>query len=671
MKKLIEKNVIKINYHNFLNKYRIHTGCERDATDTELYEHFIVNPLTYSGSRGCLPEGFRQRKEPQQLDGLNIFEIVDYVNVGDRLYKLDEADEGEDDEVQDSPNASEDSGNSPYDDAPDGSKTTQFNKLKKKNGKGGKIKTSNKMDKNYLLKRWNPEKRRIFRFLLFDGNNFIYAYEKEYNENFNYLEKCTYRYPKIILYNKPAIQRGTLLLKKSQVIILFKGCRESETGGAPLEDDQLDEVVSTTGAPFHGEDNQNYQISTKKREPNIINLTNGPTNYSSYKENIFGIDQNIQYRGNQIDDVPRKFYYVENTAKNDFQFNNAYVRRVNHPNMEDRSNSNICNRINQHSLHALGKECPHSKWEHTWEGRSNTHSVETEHTQRVGRNPNGHYSRNGMWNHVQSVEKVNVENFSIGDRNYRERYPSEHTTSMHTMQNRSGFEKERIYFYNKDNDWQYPTKYYDNYARNSGQDYPRMNEYYDKKEGAIYWSKETMYKRVSNELEDTGYQRFSDAVGGDWSGHFKHGSNRNRGDTIQFSNQYGNFGRMAHYPMDTNDWEEKNGLTAHARGENENWMMGNRYTRVHSPSREHQMGEALQHVERTYYEAQDPVGKNFAGMRSNELFKQTDQRSNAINKRNRNELIDLTEGFFQSDFFHNTNELDSVNKGSEVIILDE
>ncbi|GAB66091.1 hypothetical protein PCYB_082520 [Plasmodium cynomolgi strain B] len=642
MKKLIEKNVIKINYHNFLNKYKTHTGCERDATDKELYEHFIINPLTYSGQRGCLPKGFSHWKELQQLDGLHIFEIVDYVNVGERLDKFDETHGGEDDEVQDSPNGSEDCGDSPYDDPPDGSKISRFDKLKKKNEKNDKIKTTNKMDKNYLPNKGNSKRRRIFRFLLFDGNNFIYAYEKEYNENFNYLEKSTYRYPKIILYNKPAIQRGTLLLKKSQVAILFKGCKESETDGDPLEDDQLDEEASTMGNSFfHGEDNQNYQVAIKRREnPSIINLADGPTNYT-YEDKI-GMHQKIQYRENQNDDSPRKFYYVEDTAKNDFQFNNAYVKRVNHPNVEDRSKSNICNRINQHSLDALGKEYPHSKGEYTWEGRTNAHIVETEHTQGGDSNQNGHYNRNGKWSHLHSLEK-----------------------------NRNGFEKERTYFCNEDNDRQYHTNCDDNYAKNSGEDYPRLSEYNDRKEGPIYWSKETKYKRVSNELKDTGYQRLNEAVGGDWSDHLKHGSNRNEGDTSQFSSQYGNFGHMAHYPMNINDLEKKNGLTALAKGRSEQWMMGNRFTKTHSPSRENQMGEALQNVERTHFEVKDPVGKNFAGLRSGENFGETDQRCDAINKKNGNELIDLTEGFFQSDFFHKTQELDSVNKGSEVIILDD
>ncbi|ANQ07880.1 Uncharacterized protein PCOAH_00021920 [Plasmodium coatneyi] len=674
MKKLIEKNVIKINYHNFLNKYRTHTGCERDATDRELYEHFIVNPLTYSGPRGCLPEGFSRWNELQQLDGLNIFEIVDYVNVGERLYKYDEDDGGEDDEGQDSPNGSEDCGDSPYDDPSDGSRISRFDKLKRKSEKNDKKKTTNRMNKNYLSNKGNPERRRIFRFLLFDGNNFIYAYEKEYNENFNYLEKCTYKYPKIILYNKPAIQRGTLLLKKSQVIILFKGCKVSETGGAPLEDDQLDEVTSTTGTPFHVENNQDYQASLRKREnPNIINLTDGPINYA-YREDRIGMGEKIQFRENQNDDTPRKFYYVEDTTKNDFQFNNGYVNRVNHPNVEDRSNSNICNRINQHSFDALNQEYPHNKGEHTWERRTNVHSEGTEYIGGLSSNPNGYYNRNRTWSHLQGLEKINGENFNMGHGNYWGRHQSEHTTGMHgmhTMQSRNDYERERSYFCDKDNYRQYTTNGYDNYAKNSGEGYTRMSEYNDKNEGPTYWSKEAEYKHLSNELKDTGYQRFSDAVGGEWSGHLKHGSNTNNGYNSQFSSQHGNFGRKDHYPMGTDDWEKKNGLKAYTKRESENRMMGNRFTETHSPSRENQIGEALQNVERTHFEAKDPEGKNFCDLKSGENFAKTDQRCDAISKKNGNELIDLTEGFFQSDFFHNMHELDSVNKGSEVIILDE
>ncbi|CAA9987798.1 conserved Plasmodium protein, unknown function [Plasmodium knowlesi strain H] len=672
MKKLIEKNVIKINYHNFLNKYKTHTGYERDATDNELYEHFIVNPLTYSRPRGCLPEGFSRWKELQQLDGLNIFEIVDYVNVGERLYKFDEEGGGEDDEVQDSPNGSEDCGDSPYDDPSDDSKIGQFNKLKKKkNERNDKKKTANRMNKNYLSNKGNSEKRRIFRFLLFDGHNFIYAYEKEYNENFNYLEKYTYRYPKIILYNKPSIQRGTLLLKKNQVTILFKGCKVSETGSPPLEDDQLDEVTSTTGTPFHAENIPNYQVSIRKRENhNIINLTDGPKNYA-YKEDRIRMREEIQYRENQNDDTPRKFYYVEDTAKNDFQFKSTYLNRMNHPNVEDRSKSNICNRINQHSQDALGKEYTNSKWEHTWKGRTYEHSVETEHKQGAGNNPNEHYNRNRTWSHLQGLEKADGENFNTGHGNYWEKHQSEHNTGMHAMQSRNDYNRERIHFYNRDKYRQYPTNGYDNYEKNCSEDYPRLSEYNDKNDERIHWSKEAKNKHVSNELKDTGYQRLSGAVGGDWSDQLNHGSNRNEGDNSQFSSQYGNFGNMAHYPMDTNDWEKKNVLTAHARGEGENWMMGSRFTETHSTSRENQMGETLQNVERTHFEVKDPVEKNIVGLKSGEIFNEKDQHCDAINKKKGNELIDLTEGFFQSDFFHNTNELDSVNKGSEVIILDE
>ncbi|SBT34188.1 conserved Plasmodium protein, unknown function [Plasmodium ovale wallikeri] len=309
MKKLIEKNVIKINYNSFLKQFKKNVMCENNVIDEELYAHFIINPFTYSRPSGCLPKNCTFIKD-DYLDGINIFEIIDYVNINERMYKCENS--TEDDENEEGENMKDFLASSSADDNEEGNCDGQRKgKREKKRKEKGIINMKVSLDKKLREDNCNPKKnkfRRIYRFLLFDGRNYIYAYEREFNERFNYLETNKYKYPKIILYNRPVIRRGAILLKRNQAAILFRGCRvkkasygERDIGdGAPMNyatssevgsaDDTMDDVANDIAddiadvisdgcaggnADDNMRDNHIERIDLVKNEDNVIDLVDG------------------------------------------------------------------------------------------------------------------------------------------------------------------------------------------------------------------------------------------------------------------------------------------------------------------------------------------------------------------------------------------------------------
>ncbi|CDU19336.1 uncharacterized protein PY17X_1217000 [Plasmodium yoelii] len=332
MKKLIEKNVIKINYNTFVNQYKKAFKCEKDIIDEELYEHFIINPFTYSRPFGCLLPNYNNT-EKYYLNGINIFEIVDYVTINERLYKFENSGDNNDDSDQNEEDFTNLLGNSENEDIIDysnseveygnGNKKGIKNKKSNKNNESMKNKGYQKTANNNMnnnnnfttqVKKCNNKYRRIFRFLLFDGKYFIYAYEYEFNENFNYLETNKYKYPKIILYNNPVIRRKVILLKKNQVIILFKGNTTIEQNNSNIKDEEIyHDIVNIVQKK-----DELIPISTKN-ESNYYNLS-GSYNMSNQNRN-HNDDPNYLSRENNI----RHFYYENEKFKN--TYTNSAIRK--------------------------------------------------------------------------------------------------------------------------------------------------------------------------------------------------------------------------------------------------------------------------------------------------------------------------------------------------------
>ncbi|SCM24569.1 conserved Plasmodium protein, unknown function [Plasmodium chabaudi chabaudi] len=331
MKRLIEKNVIKINYNTFVNQYKKAFKCEKDIIDEELYEHFIINPFTYSRPFGCLLPNYNNT-ETYYLNGINIFEVVDYVSINERLYKVENSGDNEDDSDQndenlnlpdnsenedmiDYSNSEEEYGNG----SKKGKKKKKSNKnnenVKNKGYQKGTNRNINNNNNTTQAKKSNNKYRRIFRFLLFDGKYFIYAYEYEYNEIFNYLETNKYKYPKIILYNNPVIRRKVILLKKNQVIILFKGNTTLEQNSSSIKDEEeCYDIVDINQKSYFNYNNKQEElipISTK-HESNSYNWSG---NYNMPNQNKhYNDDPNYLNKENNV----RHFYYEDDNFKNTY-----------------------------------------------------------------------------------------------------------------------------------------------------------------------------------------------------------------------------------------------------------------------------------------------------------------------------------------------------------------
>ncbi|KEG03456.1 conserved Plasmodium protein, unknown function [Plasmodium vinckei vinckei] len=351
MKRLIEKNVIKINYNTFVNQYKKAFKCEKDIIDEELYEHFIINPFTYSRPFGCLLPNYNNT-ETYYLNGINIFEVVDYVSINERLYKVENSGDNEDDSDQndESFNFPDNSGNedtidysNSEEEYGNGNKKGKKNKKSNKNSESVKTKgnqkgTNRNINNNNTTqaKKSNNKYRRIFRFLLFDGKYFIYAYEYEYNEIFNYLETNKYKYPKIILYNNPVIKRKVILLKKNQVIILFKGNITTEQNTSSIKDEEeCYDIVDINKKSYFNYTNKQEElipISTK----NESNSYNWSGNYNMPNQNRHHNDSpNYLSRENNV----RHFYYEDDKFKNTYTNSGTTKDEQNYNNFYNNNNS--------------------------------------------------------------------------------------------------------------------------------------------------------------------------------------------------------------------------------------------------------------------------------------------------------------------------------------------
>lgn len=276
MKRLVENNVIKINYDRFLNEYKKFCQNEEPASDQELYEHFIINHLSYSRPVGCLPPNYYKIKEGY-LKGINLFEIIEYVNISERMFKCYNDTEEDDLEAKENGDDRDMESNDEQmldDEEEEEEEEWVYSKGKKRNKKKktvSKRKNLPKKKKDTYSTNDNYNKcKRVYRFLLFDGTKFIYAYEDEFNENFNYFDNEEYKYPKILLYNDPIIRSGVLLIRKNQARILFKGYKTSQ--GIEHEAEEKEEKVKETYKKEHEivdtdtRENNNRGISYEKHE---------------------------------------------------------------------------------------------------------------------------------------------------------------------------------------------------------------------------------------------------------------------------------------------------------------------------------------------------------------------------------------------------------------------
>lgn len=324
MRRLIENNVIKINYDRFLNEYKKFCQNEKPVSDQELYEHFIINHLSYSRPVGCLPPGYYNIKTGY-LKGINLFEIIEYVNISERMFKC--YNDTEEDDIGANENGDVDGDrDSDEEQMLDEEKECMYNKGKRGNRKKKTVSTvtkkkniSKKQNDTYSTNDSYNKCKRVYRFLLFDGKKFIYAYEDEFNEIFNYFDNEEYKYPKILLYNNPIIRSGVLLIRKNQARILFKGYKTShevehetgekkenikETYKKEHEIIDIDTQKHNDGVSYKKRQPENCLISVKnigsikpefeKKEINCFEM-NDDKPCSSYIKNKYSVNMNTKH----------------------------------------------------------------------------------------------------------------------------------------------------------------------------------------------------------------------------------------------------------------------------------------------------------------------------------------------------------------------------------------
>ncbi|ETW30737.1 hypothetical protein PFFCH_01854 [Plasmodium falciparum FCH/4] len=440
MKKLIENNVIKLNYENFLTKYKLNSGNEqKDLSDEELYEHFIINTFNYSKPLGCLPPNISNIKE-YYLDGINIFEVINYVNISERMYKFENITEEDDKENED------DSKEIFSHSEPDEKHDCEIKS--RKNNKNSKISNNNKKDGNNIK---SNKYRRFYRFLLYDGKSFIYAYEQEYNEIFTYLESNKYIYPKIILYNKPLIRRGAILLKKNQVIILFKGCIVS---GNDTEDNEIEDF------PIISESN-NINSGVHQNIHDDLYTTRNTYDNKNMTDDSHNLIRKFYYADKGMEKEEYKTYY-ENTnncgvLSNTNRSNEYYSRSSMH------NNNNYS--FNEYAKHNYKYDQNHVKknTEYYYNKDKNCYITSIDY--------NNNNNNNSINNSNNEYTGNNYNNNNKGNHYYYHNIHNNHMHDTHNSKNYIGSNR-----YNTD---KASYNYYNNHYKNK-QHYidPQRNNYY-------------------------------------------------------------------------------------------------------------------------------------------------------------------------------------------------
>ncbi|SOV22878.1 conserved Plasmodium protein, unknown function [Plasmodium sp. DRC-Itaito] len=752
MKKLIENNVIKLNYENFLTKYKLNSGSDhKDLNDEELYEHFIINKFNYSNPLGCLPPNISDIKE-YYLDGINIFEVIDYVNISERMYKFENITEEDDKENED--NSKEIFSHSEPDEKYD------CEIKSRKNNKSNKISNNNKKDDNNIK---SNKYRRFYRFLLYDGKTFIYAYEQEYNEIFTYLESNKYIYPKIILYNKPLIRRGAILLKKNQVTILFKGCSVShdDTQDNEIEDFPLISESNNINSGVH--QNIHDDLYSTRNTYDNKNVTDDSHNlirkfyyddkyeekeeYKTYYENTnnFGVLSNSnrsnEYysRGNMHNNnnysfneyAKHNYKYDQNNVKKNTQYydnkdKNFHITSMDYKNNNHEytgnnyNNNNKGNHYHSHNSHNNHMHDPPKSNNYIGSNRYNTDKASYNYYNNNYKNkehsidpPRNNYYTHGInddeyskGNCLNRFEYNNHNNYKEPFRNYSNNHPrnsynknkynifnenkrNSSNRNKRNSSNKNTRNSSKEYFRRNSNkfDNEYDKIYHDNNTRiNHHSDFSRKNNNYFYRNNDNNYNNETYVKNhFSNEVQNNvGYQRLSDNL-----------ETRNRMNYENNNNYYSTYGH-SDYNVNYNDKNKRN-IPLSNLNENNNYIPSNNcYTENYLAEKE---GDRNIHTNQINNYSINSINHNFEQINSTtcnnnknnefpynkvddknkfvemqnieEKYHNDNQESSIKDSKNSKKLIDLTEGFFSSEFFHKSYDCNDVNKNSDIIILDD
>ncbi|SPJ10568.1 conserved Plasmodium protein, unknown function [Plasmodium sp. DRC-Itaito] len=762
MKKLIENNVIKLNYENFLTKYKLNSGSEqKDLNDEELYEHFIINTFNYSKPLGCLPPNISDIKE-YYLDGINIFEVIDYVNINERMYKFENITEEDDKENDD--NSKEIFSHS----EPDEKHECEIKS--RKNNKSNKISNKNKKDGNNIKSNMY---RRFYRFLLYDGKRFIYAYEQEYNEIFTYLESNKYIYPKIILYNKPLIRRGAILLKKNQVTILFKGCIVScnDTEDNEIEDSPIiserNNINSGVHQNIHDDlyttrntyDNKNMtddshnlirkfyyadkcrekeEYETSYENTNSCGVLSNPNrsnecysrsnmhnnnNYSinEYTKRNYKYDQNHVNKNTEYYYNKNKICYITSMSNNNNNNNNEYTGN-------NYNNNNKGNHYSSHNSHNNHVYDAHNSKNYIGSNRYYTDKASYNYYNNHYKNKQ-HYidpPRNNYYTHrindddyskenyLNNFECKNHKSYKEPFRNYSNDHPrnsynknkynifNENKRNSSNKSKRNSSNKNKRNSSNKNNrnsskeyfksnsnkfDSAYDNTHHDNNTRvNHHSDFSRKNNNCSYGNNDNNYHNETYLKNhFSNEVRhNAGYQRLSDNL-----------ENTNRMHYENKNNYYSTYGH-SDYNVNYNNKNNRNIPLRNLNEKNNHIPSNNYYTENYLPEKEgnrniltNQINNYSINSVNNNFEQINPSTCNYNGenvfpynkeddknkfvemQNIEEEYHNDNQERARKNSNNSKKLIDLTEGFFSSEFFHKSYECNDVNKNSDIIILDD
>ncbi|SBS84524.1 conserved Plasmodium protein, unknown function [Plasmodium malariae] len=739
MKKLIEKNVIKINYNRFLKQYKTNIGCEKDVNDKELYEHFIINPFTYSQPFGCLPKNYSDIKE-HYLDGVNIFEIVDYVNISERMYKFENVTEDDDKEENDELKDFMTNSESGEMDNMEVSTTRRRGKKNKKNNikkvgsrkanRDGRVDADQVDDDNDDKKDGNQFNnnnnrfRRMYRFLLFDGNSFIYAYEQQFNENFNYLDMNKYKYPKIILYNRPTIRRGAILLKKNQAAILFKGSKIAEAYDN-MEENEIDEVD-----PIRGQNNFIELAHDTTKTDNFVNST------IIHKKKEFN---------KNVCNTTRNFYY-DNTHSGENCYNKSVVKNTSNKILYHSNNPGNCNWYNQQDVDMFGKECTNRSYNYNFNG--DYHSMENGKANYYGNYQNEDKNRihnsspystyknesnnfnstfksdnsnccvitnSNSGNNGNNISRdeytsVNVlannDNYSYSEKCHNNNYSQKHVNEYQTKHGSEFLIKEgRNSYYIKDST-NYTNECDKFYSRRCNDDqstkfintYSDMRDTYhltrcessEKRIKIDNCSEEIRNKRNYNDIKLVNNQRLNNNMEEKRCVCFDSNNNPNNSNNngASYLNDKGNYDYVdgcnseicTHQKKDRYAFESETG----------NNCLGKPFENVHSSishvhssnsicyNKNYDRGNFSEQdnkycgkLHNSTFSAKNGMHDNSDVIKKDEQFNECNQNNHSKNSKNSTDLIDLTEGFFLSDFFHKSKDLNNVNNNSDVIILDD